>query len=124
MNEVTIKKDEALAKLHENRAAHKAIFDEAVEGFRKQAVKFLRDEIKRISAGEVKRVVINMPRPVDHTRDYDRVIAMLEMSVDEEVTVTQYDFASYIMDDWEWKREFLTTNSKYSVSAADYLVNE
>lgn len=121
MKEVTINKSEALAKLRENRAAHKAIFDEAVEGFRKQAAKLLREEIKRVASGKIEQVYVLLPRPVDHTRDYDRVISMLEMSVNDEVVISQNDFASYIMDDWGWKREFLETNSSYSVRAASAL---
>lgn len=118
MKEVVINKADALTKLQENREAHRAIFEEAVDGFRTRATQALEDQLKRITEGKIEIVQVYLPKPVDHTRDYDREIAMLEMSIGDQVTLTQQEFASFVMDDWTWKREFLTSNSAYSVTAA------
>ena len=117
MEKVTVKKDELIQLVTKNRDGHKAIFDEAVEGYKTAAEKILDQHLKAIKKGSLVSVYINLPRPVNHTKDYDRVITMLKMSVDPEVTISQQDFAMYAMDDWSWKQEFLRTNSEYSSSA-------
>lgn len=117
MNSVTVKKTDLIAKIKENRAEHRAIFLEAVEGYKKRGVELLEEHIAKIKKGDIERVYVTMPVPEDHTSDYDRVITMLEMSVDEEVPIDENSFASYVMDDWAWKQSFLASNSEYSSRA-------
>lgn len=117
MNGVTVRKDELVSALEENRKNHRAIFEEAVEGYRKKAIEMLEHHIEEIKEGRVVRVAVHLPQPEDHTDDYDRVLRMLEMSIDDEIEVMEHDFACYVMDNWDWKRQFLTTNSAYSATA-------
>ena len=118
---VTVPKDDLISKVTENRTKHKAIFDEAVEGYKKEGIKQLEAHIERIKSGKLMSVSVHLPQPVNHTRDYDRVLSMLSMEVNPTVTVDEETFASYVMDDWAWKRQFLTTNSAYSMSARQSL---
>jgi hypothetical protein len=39
-------------------------------------------------------------------RDYNRVLAMLEMTPTDSVSLTEQDFARFVLDDWEWKKDF------------------
>jgi hypothetical protein len=118
VDEVKVNKTAVLAALQENREKHRSIFEEAVEGFREKAQRELDAAIERVRSGSLQTVVVHLPRPVDHTKDYDREIKMLELSVDDEIVLSQSDFAAYVMDDWQWKREFITSNAGYSVTAA------
>lgn len=117
MRDVRVPKDELVAILTKNREAHREIFLEAVEGYRKRVVEILEDHLARVKAGKLERVSISLPEPADHTRDYDRALGMLEMSVDEEVLIDEQRYSELVMDDWGWKNQFLTTNSAYSASA-------
>ena len=36
----------------------------------------------------------------DHEKDYNQMINMLQMSVDEELELDLEDFAKFVMDDW------------------------
>ena len=38
---------------------------------------------------------------------------MIEMSVDENIEISEHDFACYILDDWGWKQNFMQTNAFY-----------
>lgn len=118
MNQVTMKKAEVLEVLRKNREQHKKIFLEAVEGYRKKAIDMLEKHVADIRYGKVFEVYVSLPRPEEHTRDYDRVIKMIEMAVEDNVVFTEQDTQNYIMDDWAWKQKFLTTNSAYSGTAA------
>jgi hypothetical protein len=59
-------------------------------------------------------LVIGLIEPMDQTRDYDRVISMLEMSTEEEIELNHSDFAAYVLDDWAWKRQWVGTNAAYT----------
>lgn len=114
----TFQIDDLLSILGKNRDDHRAIFDEAVEGYKQKATELLEDHIDRIRKGDLTAVYVNLPRPEDHTQDYNRVIKMLELSTDSTIELDEHDFAQYVMDDWAWKRQFLISNTHYSTTAA------
>jgi len=58
---------------------------------------------------------INLVEPADHTEDYDRVLAMLEMSVDDTVILGAEEFSQYVLDRWTWSRFAISTNKSYAV---------
>lgn len=117
MDKVLLKRDDLLEALRVNRDAHQAIFDEAVEGYEKEAVAKLQRYIRDIKKGGRKDISFMMPAPVNQVKDYDRVIKMVEMSIPDEIELTQQEFQMYVMDDWSWKNNFITTNSAYSITA-------
>lgn len=122
MREVRIKKSELLAKLEENRAEHRSTFLEALDGYKVEVIKILTARLKDAKTGKRIPQHITIQQPVDQTREYDRVIAMLKMSVDDEVTLQAQEFQQYVMDQWVWKHQFLASNSAYSVKAATTLM--
>ena len=117
MDDITVDKGALLAILRENREHHRAIFEEALEGYRTRAVKELEAHVERIKIGKVERVSVNLPVPEDHTRDYDRVIRMLEMHLADQVVLDEHTFQNYVEDDWSWTRQFLMSSSPYSQRA-------
>ena len=124
MRDVTISKDRLLDRLRENRAAHRGVFEEAVEGWRKA----VEEEVQRVTelllGGKPQNVYVSLPAPVDQTRNYNRVIAMLEEHEGEKVQLPEQDFAQYWLDDWSWKRQWMASNSDYSASATAYLAEQ
>lgn len=121
MDKVIVKRDALLEHLHENRAAHQGIFEEAVEGYKAEAVARLERHLERVKKGRMEIVQVYLEVPVNHTKDYDRIIRMVEMSVADEIELSQRDFSAYVMDDWTWKQQFLTSNSTYSATATRML---
>lgn len=123
MREVKVKRSELLEKVRLNRKKHVAEYEEAVAGYKKAAIQEvdralerLRARIDELQAGEVihlQAVSFNLRVPENHAKDYDQVITMLEMSVDEELSVRSDEFACYVMDDWGWKEEFLNVSNAY-----------
>lgn len=113
MNTVKVKTSELLAKLKDNREAHRGIFLKAVEGYRKQAIREIEAMLAEAKEGKRIRRAVGLVEPMDQTKDYDRVIRMLEMSVDAEVELSASEFSMYVMDDWNWKGQFSLSNSQY-----------
>ena len=118
MQKIRVNTIELAKTLTKNRAEHRKIFEEAVEGYRKKVIELLEDHLERVKEGSLIRVYISLPQPSDHTADYDRALQVLDWSLDDEIEIDEQTFAELVMDDWQWKREFFTTNSAYSVTAA------
>jgi len=108
VQKITVNKDELLAKLEENRADHRRIFEEALEGFARQAEAELNARIDDLRNGQRRDIIIRKPVPTDHTGDYDRAIAMIRMALGDTITLEEHDFAQYVMDDWGWQGQFLS----------------
>lgn len=118
---VKLRKADVLDALEENREAHQGIYEEALAGYKELALAQLKKHIKDVERGAMQVISIVLPAPVNQTKDYERIIKMLELDVRDEIELTQAEFAMYVMDDWAWKRQFLTSNSTYSTRAASSL---
>jgi thioesterase domain-containing protein len=111
--QTTVKKEELLVILRENREAHRDEFERAVEGYRQRKLAQLEDQIEAIQKGRIHERFESLPVPTDHTMDYDRVIRLVELDIHDTLTLEEHEVAQFVMDDWQWKREFRTTNSYY-----------
>jgi hypothetical protein len=110
---VTVSKTELLEILRKNRDAHRDIFLKAQIGYRKLAIEELDKMLA--DAREGKRIIrqITLVEPQDHTRDYTRVIQMLEMSQADSIKVTESQFRCYVQDEWNWKDQFIGSTAGY-----------
>ena len=124
MQSIKVSKATLLAVLVKNRAAHRAIFEEAMDGYRKEVIKQLDAQLNRAKAGKRVNLAFALYEPQDQTKDYDRAIGMLEMSLEDDILLAENDFKCYVLDDWSWKQKFLASNSTYSKMAGDQLFNQ
>ena len=115
MNTVTVKREELLTKVRTNRDAHRTLFLKAQEGYRKLVIEELDWMLADAKAGRSISRSINLAEPVDHTADYDRILAMLEMSVDDTISLSAQEFNQYVLDNWELSRLASYTNQSYAV---------
>lgn len=117
MKDVKVEKTEVLSILKQNREKHRGIFLEALDGYKARVTQILEEKLAAAKAGKYFKLYIMLAEPIDQTKDYDRAIKMLEMSVDTELTLSEADFRAYIFDDWSWKSQFLASNAAYSMTA-------
>lgn len=120
MNTVKVNRTQLLEKLRENRENHRALFEQAIESYRKFMVAELESRIKDITSGKQIDHYIRLVAPSDHTEDYDRIILMAEMSLSDEIELTQQHFGWYVMDQWQWKNDFANTANTYTAGAPVY----
>jgi hypothetical protein len=92
------------------------VFEAAVEGWYTQCQAELERARKRILKSAPRNMYLSLEAPKDHTRDYDRAIAMVEMHQGETIQLTEEDVAQYIQDDWRWKRAFINNSSSYAAA--------
>lgn len=112
LDTVRVNKYDLLERVKKNRDEHRAIFEEALEGWKKRTIEVLEKRFQDALKGKID-LAFNLPRPADHTDDYDTVIELLTMSLDEELELSQHDFACYALDKWAWQAQFLTTSASY-----------
>lgn len=113
-SKVSIKKEELLAAITTNRDQHKKDFDEAMLGFRTAAIEAMQRNIATAAGGGEIKLGIALTIPVEHTKDYDRVIRMITMSTADEITISEAQFTQYVMDDWNWKAAFVGSTAAYN----------
>ena len=113
MREVKCKRVELLEKLKENRENHQEAFELALVAYRDQAVAELEAMLAEAREGKRIRRSVSLVEPVNQTKEYNQAIMMLEMSVDERITLNEQEFACFVMDRWRWKEQFALTASSY-----------
>jgi hypothetical protein len=121
MRTITVKKDELLDVLTRNRSKHREVFEAALEGYRKHSISVLDAKIKALGAGRTPEIRFVIDRPEDHTRDYDRVIGMVNADQGDTFELSESDFAQYWEDDWQWKRQWAKMSSGYATES--YVAN-
>lgn len=124
MREIKVDRKELLEKVRANREKHRTEYLEAVADYRRvafeeveKAIGRLKRTIDELESGQTIRlntIVFNLQVPEDHTKDYDQVITMLEMSVEDVLLIKSDEFSKYVMDNWDWKFDFENTKMSYS----------
>jgi hypothetical protein len=114
MKEVRVHTEELKAKVQLNRDAHRDVYLTAMDGYRKVVIDWFNEQLDKAQNGMPFVTYLHEPMPEDHTDDYDVVLSMLAMSIDETITLTLSEYRQYVMDDWGWKESFSTTTSKYT----------
>lgn len=117
MQEVTVDVDGLREIVQENREQHKEIYEEAVENFPQHVANELREKMEEAQEAEDVDDVptrITFDRPEEHLDDYDRVLRMLDMTVHDEITLTQQEFTQFVLDDWGWKKSFTQNTIGYT----------
>ena len=113
MELVKVKKEELLGILRKNCESHRAVFEKAQIGYRKEAIRILDKALKDAKEGRKITMFFRLDAPVNQTDDYIRAIKMIEMSVDENIEISEDDFKNYVLDKWHWRQQCDTTNAYY-----------
>jgi hypothetical protein len=113
---VKVDRQTLLSKLTANRNTHKQEFEEAWIDYLSLAKKELRKAARNVDKTEKSSPVKApslYPIPASHEDDYDRIIGLLQFTEDEEIELDDRDYERYVLDNWEWKEQFATTNAFY-----------
>ncbi len=115
------KVSDLLVKLMGNKNLHTIEAAEARRGYYEKAVKELNkllDKAIKVAADDESTgkvdTYVDLRFPEDHTKDYDRIIDILEMTNAETVKLTLSEFDKYVRDNWEWTELFKTSSKFYN----------
>lgn len=124
MKEVKVKRQELLEIVKNNMKLHAQEYKESCDGYREQALARIEEAVDRLKRqvmalreGEavgLAAIHFSLPAPISHLREYEQAMKMLEMSVDEDISISEEDFGRYVMDEWDWKDSWEQTKLAYS----------
>lgn len=114
MKTVKVRQQALLGKLRENLRKHEQDYREAMEGYQAEAVRQCQHQLEAFRANQHHQMQWSLLIPVSHEEDYKKVIAMLEMSVDETIDLSSSEFDAYVRDCWQWKGGFEMSKSLYA----------
>ncbi len=103
---VSVRRDALLAAMRENLTAHRRAFAEATKDYRELVRAELHAAIQRTNNGDFSKVVVDVPAPESHEKDFLDVIEMMEQSVDETIKLDRDAFRAYFKNEWPWKMHF------------------
>jgi hypothetical protein len=140
LSTVRVSKEFLLGKLRENRVIHEKSYYEILEARQKKILedlealrpKFeeqLKERLdKSAEDAEYTPTTISLSvyslKPENHTKDYDKVITLLDASLDAEFELSSSEFNQYVNDDWEWKTGFITVSGCYMPPIDKYLLTK
>jgi len=119
------KREDLTEKIKENREQHILDYAKAIKGWRLEFASVMLKHAKACEAladkassdadaDTIRYVYPEQPvKPENHVKDYDRIIARLEMSQDESIYLKHSDFDKYVLDEWRWKAAFTEALSNY-----------
>lgn len=113
MREVKVRRLDLLTTVSQNRHRHAENYKKAIEVYKQEAVESIEKLLSDAKAGDI-RHSISLVKPEQHLEEYDQALLMLQMSVDDEVTLTTEEFAQYVMDKWSWARQFEQATMSYA----------
>ena len=124
-NYTNVNVKELLKKLEENRMTHQQEWEEAHGKWRILQTEKLTEYLAAVQeainiakgGGKIEfphQHSFTLDEPTSHVKAYDKVIARMEMTVDETLYISHIDFDKYVLDDWSWKEKFAATASLYN----------
>lgn len=110
---VSVDKNNLLQILKKNREQHESDYIKAKAGFKEELKAELEEKLRLLSIGEDVPLHFENRRPENNLKDYDEIIGMLEISVDESIELTAEQYRCYVDDNWSWKEMWSLSNSAY-----------
>jgi len=103
---ITVNKADLLEKLRAGLEKHQAEFKIADAGFKQAAVDFLEQAVERAKTGDLSDIHFRLQQPGNFSKDFERAIAMIEMSVQAQVELDEQTFKRWVLGEWEWAGNF------------------
>lgn len=116
MHDVKVNRMELLEIVRKNKEKHIAEFNEAVNDYLEAVIKISDENLDLATTREldlIAKIKSIPPKPTSYESSYTRSIRMLELSVDEIVELDEHTFNQLVLDEWQWKQMFTTSNSSY-----------
>lgn len=113
MQTVTVKKADLIEKMIQNRDDHRDQFLAAQVKYREKVIEELDRRLASVRDGKQFDLAFRLPEPVDYTSEYNTVLSMLNWEVADEVELEHHDFERYVLNKWEWARNFAASTQSY-----------
>lgn len=103
---VTVNRLNLLDILRANRIIHSDEYDTALKAWQEALTAETAALAKLTAGGKFDDIKIESRKPSNSLDQYDEVIELLEMSVEENIVLDRDSFRTYVKDEWHWKSAF------------------
>lgn len=113
---IKVSKKVLLQEIMHNRHQHDNSSKKALQIYKQQAEQALRNRLNDIESSNIepeKYLLFDMQCPVSYVEQYDRIIDMLNMSTDTEITLSEEQFRQWVEDNWYWKKAWKKVSGSY-----------
>lgn len=110
---VNVNRIELLNALERGKIAHKQQFIELRSDYEAAVIKFMIGAARRARKGDFTNLVLNISAPKDHTSQYEDVIEMLSVSVDETIQLDKDAYRAYYKNQWSWSAGLEASSAAY-----------
>lgn len=93
------KVEDLIVRIQKERDTHQTIFYKAMEVYRQELLKQVEEYIKNIKQGRI-TTTQRLPVPEEHTKDFNTILDMLLLTVDEEIELNKSEFECYVCGNW------------------------
>lgn len=109
-------KEEALAKLEHDAEVARQVLEKTVKKVRSELEEFDPDKIGMFGDSFIliKQVVMNLPLPRCYAAEYDAAIAMAAWDTRDELELSFAEFQCFVRDEWDWKGSFEAVVKNYT----------
>jgi len=136
MQEVKVNTKVLLSKVRENLETHMKDYHDAKKNYRKVCLWELKKREKALTV-MIEKAAPDPTRlddmsfghlrtpsiPQNYKEEYEQVIEMLAMSINQETVLTHAEFKQYVMDNWPWKNSYSMTCSGMAIQADSISAN-
>jgi len=120
-NELTtnVRVDELIKKIEENKKRHIELYNEAMIGYRKNIIEAFSKKLNDAKEGKDVYHHIDLSRPESREQEYDCLLGMLRMTIEQHMVLTRQQFMQYVNDQWSWKGSFINSCNPHGVKLSD-----
>src|SRR5438270_13961458 len=92
LGEVRLKVIDLKKHVDDNRKAHRKAYEVAKKDWHEAIVDWFNEQRDRAAEGKHFVTSFGLQKPEDHTKDYDAVLKMLELTLDTEIVLEAREF--------------------------------
>lgn len=113
-----IKKEDLITRLKSNLVKHEKDYKKAMKGWQRKVAQTATKLAFAAKKGTLKDTKLvhelnRLQQPKDMRESYKKTISMIKHSVENIVQLDEFDFTRFMQDDWDWKADWLTSNTGY-----------
>lgn len=114
MNSIKVSIPALLDIVKKNRELHNTEYKEMIKEYKKELLIRVKKLLSIIESQDVEFThSVARSEPKNNTKDYDRIISMLSMTIDTEINLSEMEYEQYVLDNWSWSGNFAISKTAY-----------
>lgn len=114
MNTIIVQRSKLIEIIEKNKISHQEKYNEAEKLYFEKKKSLLEKCLLAMENGKDPSLteLLNLTKPVSQVNEYEKIIRMLKLHIEENIDLDLHDYEKYVEDNWSWKAHFETTYSR------------